>query len=100
MRLLGSTRNDMEPKIAVATEALKSIQWKILARTPDFLTGMYRHLVERRASMNDQLQANTLIEQGKRCDLFVLDAADHRQLLYQFGSARTHMVIAGGRIVA
>jgi len=54
-------------KIAAATSALKSIQWNILARTPDFLTGMYGHLVKRRASMNDQLQANTLIEQGKRC---------------------------------
>jgi len=40
------------------------------------------------------------IEKGKRCDLFVLDASDHRQLLYQFGSARAHMVIAAGRIVA
>ena len=40
------------------------------------------------------------IERGKRCDLFVLDATDHRQLLYQFGSTRAHMVIAAGRIVA
>jgi molecular chaperone DnaK len=54
-------------KIAAATEILKGIHWKILSRTPEFLTGMYEHLVGRRASMNDQLQANTLIEQGKRC---------------------------------
>jgi imidazolonepropionase len=40
------------------------------------------------------------IEKGKRCDLLVLDAPDHRQLLYQFGSIRAHMVIAAGRIVA
>jgi imidazolonepropionase len=40
------------------------------------------------------------IERGKRCDLFVLDAADYRQLLYQLGSTRAQMVIAGGRIVA
>jgi molecular chaperone DnaK len=49
------------------TGALSQIKWQILARTPDFLKGMYGHLVERRASMNDQLQANTLIEQGKLC---------------------------------
>lgn len=40
------------------------------------------------------------IEADKRCDLLVLDAADHRQLIYQFGSPRLHMVIAGGRVVA
>jgi len=40
------------------------------------------------------------IEVGKRCDLLVLDAADHRQLLYQLGSARAFVVIAGGRVVA
>lgn len=44
-------------------------------------------------------RAGTL-EVGKRCDLLVLDAADHRQLLYQLGSARAFMVIAAGRIVA
>lgn len=54
-------------KILAAAEALRGIQWAILARTPDFLSGMYNHLVERRASMNDQLQASTLIEHGKRC---------------------------------
>ena len=54
-------------KIAAMTGALNQIRWQILARTPDFLTGMYGHLVERRASMNDQFQANTLIEQGKLC---------------------------------
>lgn len=54
-------------KVLAASDAFKRIQWNILARTPDFLKGMYSHLVERRASMNDQLQANTLIEQGKRC---------------------------------
>lgn len=40
------------------------------------------------------------IEVGKRCDLLVLDAGDHRQLLYQLGSARAFVVIAGGRVVA
>lgn len=40
------------------------------------------------------------IEAGKRCDLLVLDARDRRQLLYQFGSPRIHLVIAGGRVVS
>jgi molecular chaperone DnaK len=35
-------------------------------RTPEFQIGMFQHLVEHRTSMNDQLQAKTLIENGKR----------------------------------
>ncbi len=54
-------------KIAAMTGALDQIKWQILSRTPDFLQGMYDHLVDRRASMNDQLQADTLINHGKRC---------------------------------
>jgi molecular chaperone DnaK len=52
-------------KINAMTAALKSIQWGILARTPDFLVNMFKVLVERRTGMNDQLQVGTLIEQGK-----------------------------------
>lgn len=40
------------------------------------------------------------IEPGKRCDLVVLDGAERRQLVYQFGAPRIHMVIAAGRIVS
>ena len=53
-------------KIEAATSALQRIRWQILGRTPDFLIGMFQHAVERRASMNDELQAKNLIESGKR----------------------------------
>jgi molecular chaperone DnaK len=33
---------------------------------PDFLVGMFEHLVAHRTSMNDQVQAKQLIENGKR----------------------------------
>lgn len=53
-------------KIQAATEELDSIRWHILMRTPEFLRGMFNHLTEKRASMNDQIQASQLIENGKR----------------------------------
>ena len=34
-------------------------------RMPEFLTGMFEHLVENRTSMNDQVQAKQLIEAGR-----------------------------------
>ena len=36
-----------------------------MMRTPDFLLGMFEHLVESRASMNDPIQAKQLIEVGR-----------------------------------
>ena len=53
-------------KINAVMEELERIRWQILMRTPDFLKGMFAHLVERRPSMNDQIQASQLIENGKR----------------------------------
>lgn len=53
-------------KIHAATKELDSIRWQILMRTPDFLKGMFINLSEKRASMNDQIQATQLIENGKR----------------------------------
>jgi len=53
-------------KIQAATEELDSVRWHILMRTPEFLKGMFTHLSDRRASMNDQIQATQLIENGKR----------------------------------
>ena len=53
-------------KIQAAIEELVSIRWQILMRTPEFLKGMFNHLSEKRASMNDQIQATQLIENGKR----------------------------------
>ena len=53
-------------KIQTATEELESVRWQILMRSPEFLKGMFTHLSEKRTSMNDQIQATQLIENGKR----------------------------------
>jgi molecular chaperone DnaK len=53
-------------KIHAVTADLERLRWQILVRTPDFLIGMFEHLIERRASMNDQVQAKQFIENGKR----------------------------------
>jgi molecular chaperone DnaK len=53
-------------RIQAETEALKQIEYGILFRTPDFLKGMFSHLNEKRASMNDQIQATQLFDSGKR----------------------------------
>jgi molecular chaperone DnaK len=49
-----------------ATTELERLRWKILLRTPVFLVSMFKHLVDRRASMNDEVQCKQLIENGKR----------------------------------
>jgi molecular chaperone DnaK len=53
-------------KIQAAIAELESVRWQILMRTPEFLRGMFTHLSEKRTSMNDQIQATQLIENGKR----------------------------------
>jgi molecular chaperone DnaK len=53
-------------KIQAITQEFHSIRWQILMRTPEFLRGMFNHLTEKRASMNDQIQASQLIDNGKR----------------------------------
>jgi molecular chaperone DnaK len=53
-------------RIQAETERLRSIELGILARTPSFLRGMFEHLSDRRAAMNDQIQASRLLEVGKR----------------------------------
>lgn len=53
-------------KIQAETEALRSLLFGILARSPTFLRGMLGHLNQRRAAMNDQVQATRLLEAGKR----------------------------------
>lgn len=59
--------NSISPeKIQQVIDDLGRLEWGILMRTPDFLNAMFSHLVERRASMNDQIQASQLIESGKR----------------------------------
>ena len=56
-------------------------------------------IVARRGPIHSAFTLPELIGLTATCDV-VLDAADHRQLIYQFGSPRLHMVIAGGRVVA
>ena len=53
-------------KIQQVTDELGRLEFGILMRTPDFLNAMFVHLVDRRASMNDQIQASQLIDSGKR----------------------------------
>lgn len=53
-------------KIQAVVDELGHMRWQILMRTPDFLKGMFSHLMDRRASMNDQIQASQLIDNGKR----------------------------------
>lgn len=56
-------------KISAETESLAHIRWGILMRTPEFLTGMFNHLTEKRPTMNDQIQATQLVDAGKRAIL-------------------------------
>jgi molecular chaperone DnaK len=53
-------------KINSFTSELSSLQFQIFARMPKFLIGMFEHLVDKRTSMNDQIQAKQLIDNGKR----------------------------------
>ena len=53
-------------RIDAAVAELSNINMRILVRLPGFLKGMFEHLLEKRASLNDQLQANELIDSGRR----------------------------------
>lgn len=53
-------------KIQAVIQELARLEWQILMRTPDFLKAMFQHLMDRRTSMNDQIQASQLIDSGKR----------------------------------
>jgi len=53
-------------KIKTEIDELEGIRFEILARDPEFLTGMFMHLVEKRTAMNDQVQAKQLIDNGRR----------------------------------
>ncbi len=66
-------------KIQAVVDEFHSVRWQILNRTPDFLKGMFSHLLDRRASMNDQIQASQLIENGKRA--IAKDDIDALQLI-------------------
>lgn len=53
-------------RIEAATSEIERIRYAVLMRMPDFLVGMFEHLMQSSHSMNDQLQAKQLIEAGKR----------------------------------
>jgi molecular chaperone DnaK len=53
-------------KIDAETSLLKALELGILFRTPEFLTGMFSHMNDKRPSMNDQIQATQLVDGGKR----------------------------------
>jgi molecular chaperone DnaK len=53
-------------RIETATAELERIRWAILMRTPSYLVDVFEHLVENRASMNDQVQAKQLIEVARK----------------------------------
>jgi molecular chaperone DnaK len=62
-----SVLNSTNPtRVQGAISAFEMLRFQILNRMPEFLSGLFSHLVERRAAMNDQLQAKNLIENGKR----------------------------------
>ena len=47
-------------KTQAVTEHLRRIELSILSRTSEVLRGMFEHLTQRRARMNDQIQATHL----------------------------------------
>ena len=59
--------NSTNPKkLEEAIGDLRHVEFQILRRKPDFLVGVFQHLIERREVFNDQLQAKNLIEAGKK----------------------------------
>lgn len=58
-------RSSNVASIESATAELSSIKYQIMMRSPDYLTGLFEYLVEGRVSMNDQVQAKNLIENGR-----------------------------------
>lgn len=53
-------------RITSEAENLRRIEFEILFRTPSFLKAMFDNFVQKRAAMNDQIQATRLIDTGKR----------------------------------
>jgi molecular chaperone DnaK len=53
-------------KIQSAANDLENIKWRISGRIPEFLQMVFSYLCDKRASMNDEIQAKNLIENGKR----------------------------------
>jgi len=53
-------------RIEIETNGLYSVRFNILMRVPGYLVSMFEYSVENRVSLNDQNQANQLIENGKQ----------------------------------
>lgn len=53
-------------KIEAEISQLRRLSYRILRRTPSFLTGWFQHLTSKRETFNDQIQAKNLIEAGKK----------------------------------
>ncbi len=53
-------------KLENATGELRAVAFQVLRRKPDFLIAVFQNVIEKREALNDQLQARTLIEAGKR----------------------------------
>ncbi len=53
-------------RLEAAIAQLHRITFQILRRTPEFLISWFEHLVSKRESLNDQVQAKNLIDAGKR----------------------------------
>lgn len=52
-------------RIEQETQALQRIMFGILRRQPDFLTGWFQHLLSKRETLNDEVQAKALIDAGR-----------------------------------
>lgn len=70
--LNSTTPQKIEERIA----QLNHISFQILLRTPNFVLGWFHHLADKRECLNDQVQANNLIEAGKRH----IEAEDYEKL--------------------
>lgn len=53
-------------RIENATQEMEQLRFAILMRLPDFLMGMFEHLVKSSHTMNDPFQAKQLVDAGKR----------------------------------
>ena len=53
-------------RLAEYISKLRSLEFQILMRSPDFLIGWFQSLTAKRESFNDQIQAKNLIEAGKQ----------------------------------
>jgi molecular chaperone DnaK len=53
-------------KFELMTAELERVRFQILMRAPQFLVGMFEHLVDRRVSMNNPEQASQLVDLGRQ----------------------------------